>query len=125
LSWPTRDWRALLALLGSIAGSAVLTAFVWWGVDMLRPDGAPWNPATERHRVETIRWVLWIAAGTIAVVIFGLGFAINRRSFRGSVGKDGVTMEMDGGEDHGPPPPHTPGDVPAPNFASYPKDPAK
>jgi hypothetical protein len=26
-SWPARDWRALIALLASVAGAAVLTGF--------------------------------------------------------------------------------------------------
>jgi hypothetical protein len=118
VSWPPKDWRALLALLGSIAGAAVLTGFVWWGVDKIAP-GRGWSAATEPHRAETVRWVLWIGAGTIAVVIVGLGFAINRRTFKGSVGKDGVTMEMDGGED----PEVAAPAAPLPKFATFPVPP--
>lgn len=113
MSWPPRDWRALLALLGSIAGAAVLTAFVWWGCAMLLPAPDWWSAATEDQRVQTIRIVLFVAVGTIAVVIVGLGFAINRRTFKGSVGRDGVSMEMDGGEDEAPL--RSP-EIPAPTF---------
>lgn len=97
MSWPPKDWRALIALLGSIAGAMALTAFVWWGCWMLM-QSEWWSLATEPHRAETFRWVLWIAVGTIAVVIVGLGFAINRRSFRGKLGKDGATLDFEGGE---------------------------
>ena len=98
-SWPPKDWRSLIALLGSIGGAASLTVLVAWGVAMLLPAADWWTAATEAHRAETIRWVLWIAAGTIAVVIVGLGFAINRRSFKGRLGRDGASLDFEGGDD--------------------------
>lgn len=101
--WPPKDLRALIALLGSIAGAAVLTGVVLWGMWMLMPADRWWTAATEAHRVETIRIVLWIAAGTIALAIGGLGFAINRRSIRGKFGRDGAEFGMEGGEDELPP----------------------
>lgn len=98
MGWPPKDWLALIALLGSIAGAAVLTLFVWWGCWMLLPAGHGWTAATEDHRAYTIRWVLWISAGTISLVIIGLGFAISQRKFKGQLGKDGATFDFEGGE---------------------------
>lgn len=99
-SWPPKDWRALVALVGSILGAVVLTAFVWWGVAALLPAGR-WSVGSEAERVITIRWVLWIAVGAIAVVLVGLGMAINRRSFRGKLGS--AEVGFDGGDDAAPP----------------------
>jgi len=103
--WPPKDWRALLALLGSIGGAIALTAFVWWGCWILMPTSDQWTAGTEAHRVHTIRWVLWIAAGTISMVIIGLGFAVNRRSFKGQLGRDGASFGFEGGDDDDPTPP--------------------
>ncbi|WP_292960577.1 hypothetical protein [Novosphingobium sp. UBA1939] len=98
--WPPKDWRAFVALVGSILGAAVLTLFVWWGCAALLPSGH-WSTTSEAERVITIRWVLWIAVGAIAVVLVGLGMAINRRSFRGRIGA--AEVGFDGGEDSPPP----------------------
>jgi hypothetical protein len=108
--WPPKDWRALLALLGSIGGAAMLTALVWWGCWMLMPASDVWTTGTEAQRAETIRWVLWICSGTISLVIIGLGFAVNRRSFRGKLGRDGASFGFEGGEydDDYPPSPKLP-----------------
>lgn len=111
--WPPKDWRALIALLGSVAGAAMLTIFVWWGCSVLLPDSKPWTAQTEAHRAFTIRWVLWIAVATISMVIIGLGFAINRRSFKGSVGT--ANFEFAGGEDDQVPP--KPIEIPNPAYA--------
>lgn len=97
MSWPPKDWRAFAALMGSIAGAAMLTVFVWWGCAILLPS-AKWSEVTEPQRLDTIRWVLWIASGAIAVVLIGLGMAINRRSFRATWGKAGVGYEGGDGE---------------------------
>lgn len=91
--WPPKDWRALLALVFSILGAVVLTLFVWWGVAQLLPDSDGWRAANEPQRLYTIRWVLWIATGAIATVLIGLGMAINRRSFKGNIGKAGFDFE--------------------------------
>lgn len=95
-AWPPRDWRALLALIGSIGGAAMLTVFVWWAYAQQLPGGG-WSSATEQVRAITTRWTLWIAVGTIAVVIVGLGMAINRRTIKGNLGKAG--FEFDGGDE--------------------------
>lgn len=94
----------MVALLGSIGGAATLTALLWWGLWMLLPADRWWTGATEAHRAQTIRIALWIVAATIAVVIVGLGFAVNRRSFRASLG-DRASIDFEGGEAEAPPPP--------------------
>ena len=104
-NWPPKDWRALIALLGSIGGALALTLFVWWGCWELLPRVAGWSTATEAHRAETLRWVLWIATATISLVIMGLGFAINRRTLKGTLGKNGLELDYEGGEDVGGPAP--------------------
>jgi hypothetical protein len=94
-SWPPKDWRALLALLGSIGGAAALTAFLAYGY-WLNVEGSHWTVATEEHRAHTARWILWIVSGGIVLVLFSLGMAINRRSFKGTFGK--ASLGFEGGE---------------------------
>lgn len=96
IGWPPRDLRALVALIFSVLGAAVLTAFVWWGYAQLLPN-AGWSIETESDRAHTLRWVLWIATGSIGVVLIGLGMAINRRRFSGNIGTNSVSFE--GGDD--------------------------
>lgn len=115
MAWPPKDWRALIALVGSIAGAAAMTGFLAWGY-WLNTDGALWTSATEEVRAITNRWVLWIAAGTIAIVITGLGFAINQRSFRGKLGRDGASVEFEGGGDDDDSPPVVASSAPSPLF---------
>lgn len=97
-SWPPRDWRALVALVFSVAGAVVLTAFVWWGTGQLLPAEG-WTRASEVNRATTIRWTLWIATGSIGLVLLGLGMAINRRTFRAKWGDK--SAEFDGGDRDG------------------------
>ena len=99
MNWPPKDWRAMLALVFSVLGAAVLTAFVWWGSASLLP-GEGWSPANELHRLKTARWVLWISVGGVVVVLVGLGMAINRRSFKGTLG--GSNFEFEGGDEPTP-----------------------
>ena len=119
LMWPPKDWRALIALLGSIAGAATLTMLIAWGVYLLMPAAHWWTGSTELHRAETIRWVLWIAAGTVSLVMLGLGFAINRRSMKLKL-PGGSSLETEGGESESPAAPAAPPEV---NFARYPEEP--
>ena len=98
-SWPPKDWRALLALVFSVLGAMVLTVFVWWVVASLLPDKG-WSAANEMHRLETTRWVVWLATGGVVVVLVGLGMAINRRSFKGNLA--GSNFEFEGGDSDTP-----------------------
>lgn len=83
--WPPKDWRALIALVGSIAGAAVLTGLLAWIIHLL----AGWLRAGELAN---------IAYGLLAIigaVLLSLGLAINRRSIR--ISRDG--FEASGGEE--------------------------
>lgn len=113
MRWPPKDWRAIIALLGSIAGAAALTALLWWGLWMLLPAKEWWTGATEEHRAQTIRIALWIVAGTISLVIIGLGFAVNRRSFKASLG-DKASFNFEGGDSDAVMPPKM--EMPEPHF---------
>lgn len=93
--WPPREWRSLLALIFSVLGGVVLTLFVWWAYALLGP-GKGWTVATELNRATTMRWVLWIATGSIGLVLLSLGMAINRRALRGQWGDKSV--EFAGGD---------------------------
>lgn len=94
-SWPPRDWRAFAALIFSVAGAVVLTAFVWWGTAQLLPSQG-WTAASEVNRATTIRWTLWIAVGSIGLVLLGMGMAINRRTLKAQWGDK--SAEFEGGE---------------------------
>lgn len=95
-SWPPQDWRKLLALVFSVLGAVVLTVFVWWGTAQLLPAEG-WTSASETNRATTIRWTLWIAMGSIGLVLTGLGMAINRRTLRAQWGDK--SAQFDGGDD--------------------------
>lgn len=112
MSWPPKDWRALIALLGSILGAASLTVLLWWGLNALLPARDGWTTATEAHRAGTIRVALWIVAGTIAIVIISLGFAVNRRSFKATLGNK-ASIDFEGGENEQP----REIELPHPNFS--------
>lgn len=94
-SWPPKAWRALAALVFSVAGAVALTVLLWLLSGMLLPEKG-WTPASEGERVTTIRWVLWLSAFCILLVLTGLGFAINRRALRGRWGDK--SLDWEGGE---------------------------
>lgn len=84
--WPPRDWRAWTALVASIAGAAVLTGLLAWIIAMFER----WREASPLAN---------IAYGLLAIiglVLLALGYAINRRSFKGSIGA--ASFETSGGE---------------------------
>lgn len=85
--WPPRDWRALLALLASIAGAGVLTLMLAWIVSMLDRRGQAGELAN----------IAYGLCGIIGAVILALGFAINKRSFSASAGP--VSFTATGGDD--------------------------
>jgi hypothetical protein len=71
-NWPAREWRALIALAASIAGSAVLTGLLAWMIRILEQ----WREAGA---------IAWIAYGLLAIIgsiLLSLGLAINRRSIK-------------------------------------------
>lgn len=95
-NWPPKDWRALAALVFSVTGAVALTVLLWLLSGMLLPERG-WTPASEGERVTTIRWVLWICAFCILLVLTGLGFSASRRGLRGRWGDKSIDWE--GGED--------------------------
>lgn len=97
MNWPPKDWRAMVALAFSVLGAAVLTAFLWWLCAHLLPGEDSWTGATELSRATTLRWVAWITAAAIGLVLLGLGFAINRRSLSAKWGDN--SLDWQGGDD--------------------------
>lgn len=97
-NWPPKDWRALAALVFSVAGAVALTVLLWLLSGMLLPERG-WTAESEGDRVTTIRWVLWICAFCILLVLTGLGFSASRRGLRGRWGDKSIDWE--GGEDPG------------------------
>lgn len=94
-NWPPRDWRALIALVASILGAAVLTGFSIWMVKLL-VGFARGDPSI---RMEVIRALATSNYGLLAIigaVLLSLGLAINRRSVKGSA--FGASFEAAGGE---------------------------
>lgn len=92
--WPPRDWRAFIALIASIVGSAVLTGFAAWLVWILWKGG--WQLGTEGKRLDSLGTALLLILSIMGLVLVSLGLAINRRTLK--LGKDG--FEASGGEDH-------------------------
>lgn len=93
--WPPRDWRALLALIASVAGAATLTGFAAWIVTMLRD----WKGFDEL-RIHALSNALYGLLFTVGIVLVSLGLAINKRSVKGSI--LGASFEAQGGENDGP-----------------------
>jgi len=96
-NWPPRDWRALIALIASILGAAVLTAFSIWLVQLL----VMFAHADPSVRMEVIGALATSNYGLLAIIgaiLLSLGLAINRRSVKGSA--FGASFEAAGGEDH-------------------------
>jgi NO-binding membrane sensor protein with MHYT domain len=94
-AWPPRDWRALIALIASIAGAAVLTGFSIWLVRLL----VMFARADPKVRLEVIRALANSNYGLLIVIgsiLLSLGLAINRRSLRASA--FGASIEADGGD---------------------------
>jgi hypothetical protein len=90
--WPPRDWRALLALLASVLGAAVLTGFAAWIVWIFWT----WR-GFDQVRLDALAKALFGLLFIVGVVIVGLGMAINKRSVKGSF--FGANFEAQGGDD--------------------------
>lgn len=67
----TRDGLQLIALLASIAGSATLTALLWYAMTVL-------TGAEQWHAIANIAYGL---LGTVSLVLLALGFVLGKRSF--------------------------------------------
>ena len=93
--WPARDGRALIALVASIAGAAVLTGFSVWLVRQL--VRLAWHDPSARSAViEALATSNYGLLAIIGAVLLSLGLAINRRTLRASA--FGASLEADGGE---------------------------
>jgi chromate transport protein ChrA len=82
--WGARDWRALIALIFSIAGAAVLTGLLAWIIRTLER----W------HEAGAIASIAYGLLAIIGAILLSLGLAINRRSIR--LSREG--FEASGGE---------------------------
>ena len=93
--WEPRSWRALIALVASIAGAAVLTGFSVWLVRHL--VRLAWHdPSVRSAVVEALATSNYGLLAIIGAVLLSLGLAINRRTLRASA--FGASLEADGGE---------------------------
>lgn len=88
-NWPPRDWRAAIALALSAGGAVALTVLLWLMAGMLLPEKG-WSSDSEGERVTTIRWVLWICAFCILLLLTGLGFSASRRELEMKAGDKSV-----------------------------------
>jgi hypothetical protein len=86
-NWPPRDWRALIALTASVGGAGVLTLGLAYIVRLFEQWRLP----------EPLANIAYGLLAIIGVVLFALGFAINRRSVKGSIGP--ATFEASGGDE--------------------------
>jgi hypothetical protein len=115
-SWPARDWRAMIALLFSIFGAAVLTLFAWHLVRLLHHDAdelikallADTNRALRDEIaavlttiIDTLAWGLKLLLGGVIAVLLSLGLAINRRTVKLSA--SGFEASGGDGSDDAPP----------------------
>lgn len=79
-----KEWLALVALVASIVGAAVLTLNRVWLIRILERAKA-WADIADIAKLDTV---------IIGAIILALGFAINRRSIK--ISKEG--LEASGGE---------------------------
>lgn len=89
--WPPRDWRALIALVASIVGAAVLTVLLAWIIYLFQI----WV------RADPLANIAYGLLAIIGAVLLTLGFAINRRSIK--LTRDG--LEASGGDPESSDPP--------------------
>lgn len=94
--WPPKDWRAIIALVASIAGAGVMTGFAAWLVWILWRGG--WPVATSGQRIAALAWALLLVLSTVALILLGLGMAINRRAGKIKL-PGGAEVEFSGGEE--------------------------
>lgn len=105
--WTWRNIIAVIALLGTIAGAAVLTAAAWWLLDqmlimaraligelMKDPNARPEVGRVLTTIVDAIAWGLKLLLAGVIVVLLSLGIAITPR--RIALNKTGA--ELSGGD---------------------------
>jgi len=83
-SLPVKSLLALIALLASIAGAAVLTLNRVWLIQILERAKA-WADIADIAKLDTL---------ILGLILLSLGLAINRRSFK--ITRQGI--EAEGGE---------------------------
>jgi hypothetical protein len=83
--WPPKDWRAIIALLASIAGAAVLTGLLAWIIRLFQLWVQP----------DPLARIAYGLLGIIGAVLLSLGLAINRRTLK--LSRDG--FEASGGDE--------------------------
>jgi hypothetical protein len=81
-----KEWLALVALVASIAGAAILTANRVWLIQILERAKA-YADIADIAKLDTI---------IIGIVLLSFGLAINRRSVKGKMGP--AEFEASGGE---------------------------
>lgn len=97
--WPSRDWRAIIALLASIAGAAVLTGYSVWVVYLI--SSMPVTAETAPLIIHALASSNYGLLGIIGAVLLSLGLAINRRSVKASA--FGASFDASGGDDDAAP----------------------
>lgn len=89
-----RDIRAMVALVFSIIGAAVLTVFAVWLVWIFWKGG--WAADTAEQRIGALAWALLGILATVSIVLVSLGLVINRRTVKANIGA--ASFEASGGE---------------------------
>lgn len=80
-----KEWLAIIALIASIVGAAVLTLNRVWLISILE-RAKEWSAIADIAKLDTL---------IIGAIILALGFAINRRTIK--ISKDG--LEASGGSE--------------------------
>jgi len=96
--WPPKDWRAIIALVASIAGAAVLTGYSVWIVSLIA--AVPVTAETAPLIIHALASSNYGLLGIIGAVLLSLGLAINRRSLKASA--FGASFDASGGDDSAP-----------------------
>lgn len=111
--WTWRNIIAVIALIFTIAGAAVLTWVAWWLLDIFGDDAdrliaelvrdPKVRPEVGQVLVmiyETMSWGLKLLLAGVIIVLLSLGLAITQRRFKGE--GLGTSFEFSGGDAEGP-----------------------
>lgn len=112
-AWSAREWRAMIALIASIAGAGMLTWLTWWLIEILTNQGDRLITELVRDRnvrdevgtvliviMQVLAWAVKLLLAGVIAVLLSLGLAINRRQVR--IGRQG--LDISGGDGEDPPP---------------------